>query len=373
VSEIKKAARKDSVRGGEGAVIFLEKISPAIEQVDSSSGAIGNAVNRAMAALVPIIARAPATAALRDQWLKRLWRAVEADHIPYIEMLPFHWGDLCADAECASHWADQFIDNVRMEWEPNRPFGRYYPGIGACLSALFAAGRHGEILELLGMAPHKFWEERQWGVKALIAMGKRAEALRFAEDSRGLNQPDGMISEACETILLESGLADEAYDRYAMAANQKNTYLATFRAIVKKYPGKKPGDLLKDLVATTPGNEGKWFAAAKSVGLFDEAIDLARIAPCDPKTLTRAARDMAESRPGFALEAGMAALHWLVEGYGYDITGADVHSAYDHTLKAAEHAGCRPETLDRIRDLVARETFRERFITRILGPALGLK
>ena len=40
-----------------------------------------------------------------------------------------------------------------------------------------------------------------------------------------------------------------------------------------------------------------------------------------------------------ALEAGMAALHWLVAGYGYDVTAADVLDAYTHTLAAAEHLG----------------------------------
>ncbi|MHB2020415.1 MAG: hypothetical protein ACYCW6_26055, partial [Candidatus Xenobia bacterium] len=47
VSEIKKVARGDSALGAEGAVLFLEKVSPALEQVDSSSGAIGTAVNHA--------------------------------------------------------------------------------------------------------------------------------------------------------------------------------------------------------------------------------------------------------------------------------------------------------------------------------------
>ncbi len=47
VSEIKKVARRDDLLAAEGAVLFLEKISPAIEQVDSSSGSIGTAVNNA--------------------------------------------------------------------------------------------------------------------------------------------------------------------------------------------------------------------------------------------------------------------------------------------------------------------------------------
>lgn len=55
VSEIKQVARKEPVLGADGAVMLLEKLSPALEQVDSSSGAIGSAVNRAIETLVPII------------------------------------------------------------------------------------------------------------------------------------------------------------------------------------------------------------------------------------------------------------------------------------------------------------------------------
>ena len=372
VSEIKKAVRKDPVLGGEGAVLFLEKVSPSIEQVDSSSGAIGAAVNNAIDALAPIIAEAPADDRLRDKWLERLWQAVEDDDIPYIEMLPEYWGELCVTPERASLWADTFMDGVRLSWSPDPELRGYFKGTPACLSALFKAGRYAAIMELLDLEPHKFWSERKWGIKALLSVGKKAEALRFAENSRGLNEPDLMISEACEEILLASGMVEEAYNRYGVEANQKTTYLATFRAIVKKYPAKKPVDILKDLAAATPGEEGKWFAAAKSAGLYDEAIDLANRTPCDPKTLTRAARDLAEKEPRFAVEAGVAALRWLVEGYGYEITGLDVQTAYDYTLKAAANAECEDKTLERIRSLVRGEVFGKRFVTKILGCELGL-
>ncbi|MBI4635889.1 MAG: hypothetical protein HY727_06015 [Candidatus Rokubacteria bacterium] len=53
--------------------------------------------------------------------------------------------------------------------------------------------------------------------------------------------------------------------------------------------------MLRDLVATTPGDEGKWFATAKEVGLFDEAIRLANQTPCDPKTLSP--EPFAKARP----------------------------------------------------------------------------
>ncbi len=119
-------------------------------------------------------------------------------------------------------------------------------------------------------------------------------------------------------MLLSSGLIDEAYRRYGLVANQAGTYLATFRAIAKKYPHKPASELLADLVKSTPGDEGKWFAAAKSAGLYDEALALASRTPCDPKTLARAARDFAEKQPHFAFEAGLLSLHWLVQGYGYE-------------------------------------------------------
>lgn len=372
VAEIKKGARKDPVLGGEGAVLFLEKVSPALAHVDSSSGTIGTAVNNAIDALVPIIATAPADGRLRDQWLERLWEAVEEDNIPYIELLPDHWGALCVTPERASHWADTFINTVRMAWSKQGEFPFYFKGTSACLSALLKARRHSEILELLEISPYKFWNERRWGVKALAAMGKRAEAIRYAEDSRGLNESPVAIAEACEEILLSSGMVEEAYRRYAIEANQKTTYLATFRAIAKKYLYKEPAAILRDLVASTPGNEGKWFAAAKSSGLYNEAIELANRTPCDPKTLTRAARDMETAEPRFAVEAGVAAIRWLVEGYGYEITGLDVRVAYEHTMKAAENTGCRDETLERIRRLVASKAFGERFVNKILGRELGL-
>jgi hypothetical protein len=60
VSEITRVARHDRALAAEGAVLLLEPLSPALEHVDSSSGAIGAAVNRAIETLVEIIAPAPA-------------------------------------------------------------------------------------------------------------------------------------------------------------------------------------------------------------------------------------------------------------------------------------------------------------------------
>ena len=48
LSEIRAVGRKDPALAAEGAVLFLEKISPAICDIDSSSGALGNAVYSAV-------------------------------------------------------------------------------------------------------------------------------------------------------------------------------------------------------------------------------------------------------------------------------------------------------------------------------------
>ena len=180
-----------------------------------------------------------------------------------------------------------------------------------------------------------FWWYRRWAVDSLVSLGRPGDALRFAEASRGLNAPEGEIARACEAILLSSGMNDEAYRRYAIAANRAGTHLATFRAIARKYPERPPERILADLVESEPGSEGKWFAAAKDAGLFDVALSLATRSPTDPRTLTRAARDFAENQPHFAMACALAAMNWMEAGYGYEITGLDVLHAWDALVGAA--------------------------------------
>ena len=271
-AEIQKVARKDPALAAAGAVVFVEKVSRALEQVDSSSGAIGTAVNHAIETCATIIAAAPVDDRTRDQWLDRLWVAHQNDAIPYIERLADYWGELCASRTRASAWADRLIGAVESMWGSNRKPGGYFHGTIACLSALFHAGRHEELLALLDKAPHSMWHYREWGVKALVALGRKAEAIRYAEASRGLN---------------------------------------------------------------------------------DNPIALAHRTPCDPRTLTRAARDFACTQPRFAVEAGLAALRWIAAGHGYEITGVDVLAACSSTLAAARNGGWTDEIEGRIRALVA--------------------
>jgi hypothetical protein len=370
VAEIKKVFKKNPALAAEGAVAFLERVSPALEHVDSSSGSIGAAVNNAVADLVPIIGTAPADVKTRDAWLERLFEAHQADQIPYIERLADHWGELCASREVASAWADRLVGATRMALSPDKNLRGHFHGTSACLSALYHAERFDELVELLRV--DTIWPYKQWAVRAMAASGRKAEALRYAESCRSPWASDHEVDSICEEILLSSGMVDEAYARYAVRANQRGTHLATFRTVSKKYPHKAAGDTLADLVRTSPGEEGKWFAAAKEAGLYDEALGLASRTPCEPKTLTRAARDYTEDQPQFALGAGLLALHWLVQGYGYEITSADVWEAYRSTLAAAERQGGAAEVKERIRNMVASERAGDCFVTKVLGRELGL-
>lgn len=221
------------------AVLFLEKVAPTLEHVDSSSGAIGTAVNHAIAEFISIIARAPADVSGRAKWLERLRDADVADAIPYIETLGDFWGELCVTKELSSLWADNLIEALEATWRAHGT-ASYFQGTPVCLSSLLAAGRYQGLLDLLEKAPSIWWEYRRWGVQALAAMGKPDEALRYAEASRGLNDNLERIARTCEEVLLAQGRSAEAYERYALASNRGTSNIATYRSIVRKYPERDP-------------------------------------------------------------------------------------------------------------------------------------
>ncbi len=366
VKEIRKA--KDPLLCAEGAILLLERLWPALQHIDSSSGSLGNATNNAVHELLQFIIDAPAEEKVRSKWLDRLWEAIEEDGVDYLYELSERWGELCADPAVASRWADELKSTLELSWKK----GGYFRGTPACLSCLLQAQRYEELLKLIDQAPYLSWSYRKYGVWAIAAAGNPEEAIRYAEASHGLNDGYTRIAAACETILIDAGRHEEAYSRFALAATTASTNLARFRALAKKYPQMAPEQILRDLIASTPGEEGKWFATAKSLSLFDVAADLARRSPVNIATLNRAARDFMEKEPAFALEAALASLHWLAAGEFYEITGADVYDAVRFAREASVKVGCEEETMQRISAL-AEDPHTEGFVRQQIMVALSMR
>lgn len=373
LSEIKAHVKKEPVLAAEGAVLLLEKLSPALTNVDSSSGAIGSWVNRAIETLVPIIANAPVDAKVREKWLNRLWQAFIEDDMCYLDSLADEWGRLCATIPISSQWADRLLAERAFAYaHPPAGYRAYFKGIDACYSALYAAGRLDEVIALSQQDPNQFWSTRLWAVKALDAQGKPREAIEYAQATKEFNRPDAAIARACESILLNIGLVEEAYEHYALAATQSTTNLATFKAIVKKYPSLDPERILTDLVNKEPYHAGKWFATAKDAGYYGYAIHLTRQSPTDINTLARALRDFSESNPRFAFESGMAAMHWISCEQFYEITQADVNDIINRTMQVSAKIDLDQEQFqDRLQALLGSDRSGAKFLERLITKQLS--
>ena len=184
-------ARADPALAGEGAVLLLEKLSPAVSGIDSSSGALGNAAAGVVEKTVPLIAAAPVSRRLREKWLERLFDAIQDDDPPYIESLGEHWGALCADPALASHWADQLLPLVQHVMADRRKGTYAYSRSGTlCYSALFGAGRFDDLLAVLALDPKPYWHDQQWAAKALAARGDVDGAVDLMEGLRSRYAPD---------------------------------------------------------------------------------------------------------------------------------------------------------------------------------------
>jgi hypothetical protein len=342
LTEIRAVARHDPAAAAEGAVLLLEKLSPALSNVDSSSGALGNATHAAVQELAVLIGAALVGTPVRKKWLNRLFEAIQSDDPTYIESLGDHWGMLCATEDLASEWADHLLPTLRDALSSRtRGAYAYFPGTTLCYSALFKARRHAELLNVLAMDSHPIFPYAIWGARVLAHQGNVEEAIAYLKDRSGKSTSEHAIARFAEDLLLKADRRSEAFDRYALLANQGNSNLSTFRALAKKYPELEPAKLLDHLVESTPTEPGKWFSTAKTLKMFDRARQLAWMSPCDPRTLVRAARDHRVAHPEFAMQCALAALHWMSMGHGYELTSTDVVEA--HQL-ATEIGGSSPQT-----------------------------
>ena len=142
-SEIKAAAKTDPVRAGEGVVVLAERIWPAFEQIDTSSGALGTAVNRTLDELIPILIAAPADEPTRARWIDRLIDAIQDDGVDYLSPLAERFGSIAAYPALMNRLADDTIGVVRSAWTAE---GFAYAALApVCLSCLLEAGRYDDL------------------------------------------------------------------------------------------------------------------------------------------------------------------------------------------------------------------------------------
>jgi hypothetical protein len=119
----KTVARSDRVLAGEGVVSLMERLWPALEHIDTSSGALGGAVYRTLGDLIPIMISTPADVATRSLWLERLFRAVMDDGVQYLAPVEERWGEIAVYPELMEEHAERLRGMIRRVWVEEPPGG----------------------------------------------------------------------------------------------------------------------------------------------------------------------------------------------------------------------------------------------------------
>lgn len=109
LAEIKAVHRTDPVLAAEGVILVLERIWPAFQAVGTSSGSLGNAVNKTVHELLDLLLTVPADDPTWERWRGRIWTAVEEDGVDYLSEVVERWGELCRTPERASRAADDWV------------------------------------------------------------------------------------------------------------------------------------------------------------------------------------------------------------------------------------------------------------------------
>ncbi len=349
-------APRPPVAAGEGAIVLMARLWPAFQDIDTSSGALGSAVNTALAEIVPILIAAPATPKVRAGWLERLYDAVQEDGVQYLYPVEQRWGEIAVYPELMNAYADLLLPLLRRAWCTGpADHDVHITGHTICLSCLLEAGDYEELLDLLTNARNRFWSDQRFGAEALTRQGHYDAALAFA-DSCGRasiqSYDHRQIDRFCEGVLLEAGREEEAYRKYGPHVGAGATNVAIYRDTLRRYPRREPRRVLLDLIEAR-GAKGKWFAAAKSAGLLDIALDCAGSTDAEPATLVRAARDFAGKNAEFSTQVALLALSGLLNGAGYDPDPANVHAAYDNLMAGAVRLGAEAWARDQVATLAS--------------------
>lgn len=315
LSEIQSIAKSEPGVAAEGATVLLEKLVPALEKIDSSSGAIGSSVSRALEVLAPVIGGGH-DAPWHEARVQRCFDALQDDEYGYLEGLGEVFDQVCGTPTLCATWADNLYDITKSVFE--NP-GGFFSGTSACLCLLHASGQYQRLEQLLKLRTFKFWSYDRWIARSLASQGKIDEALEFASD-----YPQSAYF--CEQLLIEHGRVEEAYEKFGLRLSE-SSYLNSFRAVCKRYPQLDKAKILADLIELTPGEEGKWFAAARSLGDLELLKKLAWEGPCNPSTVTTAVKALEKKEPRVAYELACAALYGMDLGWAYELDYAKVSQA----------------------------------------------
>ena len=237
-SEIRSVAKSDLVAAGDGVVSLMERIWPAFQDIDTSSGALGSAVSRTVHELIPILVDAPADHPSRSKWLERLFEAVQNDGVEYLGPVEDRWAEIAHYPDLINEYADRLIGMLRRAWADHHSF-QHVIGTSICLSCLLEAGRFAELEELLATRRTKFWAWHRFGAEALVRQGLWEAGIAYAESVRdAANSPyeNKSIDRFCEDLLIRHGRTDEAYQKYGLQAASRTTNLAIYRALASRYP-----------------------------------------------------------------------------------------------------------------------------------------
>ncbi len=370
VSEIKKVNKTDPFLAGDGCIILMECLYPALEHIDSSSGALGNAVNKTLNELIPILIDVPAIKEKRKRWLEQIYKAILNDGVQFLSPVEESWGKICVYPDLLNEWADRLLPEIKEIWSGRKEL-KSHSCTDICLSCLLESGRYDELENLLALRKRKFWPYDKFQAEALKRQGMTSKALDYADSIISGDHYDAEIMLFCESLLIQSGLKEEAYNRYGLNIRDGRTYLSQFKAIAKKYTDYSEEKILLDLINNSE-NKAAWFASARQAGFLDIALECANSGYVDVKTLIRAGKDTIETEPEFSMAVSLRAITLLLMGYGYEITNRDVLEAGTVFIFSAKKLGKMPDAINELKNLLnPKERKLDKFVREILQNILN--
>ncbi|MDO5576333.1 MAG: hypothetical protein Q4F84_04585, partial [Fibrobacter sp.] len=387
INEIWDVSEHDSATAAKGAVIFIEKCYRAIKNIDSSNGAIGGAVNNALTELTTIIAQAELSPDERMELTEKIWATWRCEGYGYYDILGELWPKMCAVKEVLNYWADKFLpvtkqtltstdtglddyddeeeeDDDEEDETEEKDDDLEGKGSRICFACLFEAGRYDEILDLLRISTRNYFDYKKYEIKVIAAKGDIDQAIKMLDECmKNSYVSPYQAAYLGENLLLSNGRIEEAYQRYAFNMPFSRTGLATFSSICKKYPQISPQRILKDLIDYDEGNEKRYFAAARKIGMIDLAIEIAEKYDVEPKTLTTACKDYIAKEPNLSLQFGLMALERYANGFGYEPEFGDIRKCYELILIAAQKAGKEKEIAEQIKFFVDNDNSKNHILT----------